>query len=71
MLGEGGNAASVRVSEAGTTLETITARVDGGMWKACIPPKPPGGDYSIAVTCSGCINSTAAIIEHVTFGDVW
>ena len=40
-------------------------------WKGFLKPAPAGGDYSIAVKCSGCANTTARQIDDVTFGDVW
>lgn len=45
---------------------------NGTEWKALLNPSSgPGGDFTITATCTGCANSTAAVLEHVTFGDVW
>ena len=68
MLGDGGTGASVALS--GTATEVVAA-VTGGGWKACFPPQPVGGDRTITATCKGCTNSTAAVLEHITFGDVY
>lgn len=43
-----------------------------GSWLAYLTPTAAGGDYTITAQCTkGCINTTSATIEHVTFGDVW
>ena len=50
----------------------MTIDSEHGLWTAHFPPQPEGGDYQVTVTCtSGCVNTTAAVIEHVVFGDVW
>lgn len=51
-----------------TTSAVVTAT---GGWKACLAPRASGGDYTISATCTGCTNTTPAVLEHVTFGDVW
>ena len=40
-------------------------------WKAMLQAHPSGGNYSVEATCTGCANSTAAVLQDVTFGDVW
>lgn len=43
-----------------------------GTWIAYFPPQQPGGNYSITASCdSGCANTTKALLNSVTFGDVW
>ena len=42
-----------------------------GSWKACLKPTAAGGDFTLTATCTGCTNKTPAVLEHVTFGDVW
>jgi|EP01043_Picozoa_sp_COSAG02_P012906 hypothetical protein len=74
MLGEGGTAAKVTVSsETGTeSMYEVAAVTDGHAWKATLKPTPSGGgDVTITVTCTGCTNQTAAVLRHVSFGDVY
>ena len=50
----------------------ISADISDNNWIAYLPPTPAGGDYTITATCtSGCVNSSTASINHVTFGDVF
>ena len=75
-LGEGGSAATVRISGTGaaaTAFEPyeVHAEVSGSAWKACLNPAAAGGSHTLTATCTGCTNTSAAVIEHVTFGDVW
>ena len=73
-LGDGGTAARVTVSsETGTdSMYEVAAVTDGHAWKATLKPTPSGGgDVTITVTCTGCTNQTAAVLRHVTFGDVY
>ena len=64
---------SVRISiRSSSESSGFAANVStGGGWKACLPPTAAGGDYTVTATCTGCTNTTAAVLEHVTFGDVW
>ena len=76
ILGEGGTAASVTIkssTDLSTGAHTVAAEItaDGGGWKACLPAAAVGGDHTITATCTGCTNTTAAVLEHVTYGDVW
>lgn len=76
MLGEGGTAAMVSMtssSDPGLGALEVAARLtdDGTGWKACLAPQNAGGDFTITATCTGCINTTAAVLNNVTFGDVW
>jgi hypothetical protein len=76
MLGDGGTAVSVKLSSTTTSSSKSTAAINatlsaGGGWKACFPPNAVGGDYTVTATCTGCTNTTTALLEHVTFGDVW
>ena len=74
-LGDGGTAAHVTVSEAGGAFAayTVAATADaqGKTWKAALKPMPSGGDVTVTATCTGCSNATAAVLRHVTFGDVF
>jgi hypothetical protein len=50
---------------------TATITPDGG-WLAYLTPTAAGGDFTITAKCTaGCINTTVATIDHVTFGDVY
>jgi hypothetical protein len=71
VLGEGGTAAAVKIATTTAHNYVVDAVVSADGWKACLPPQAMGGDHTITATCTGCINSTAAVLEHVTFGDVW
>jgi hypothetical protein len=76
-LGTNGTAASIHVAVTGggatPASYNVEAQVtaDGGEWKACLQPTVAGGDFTITATCTGCANATAAVLDHVTFGDVW
>ncbi len=73
-LGTNGTAATIHVADTGgaTPSFDVEAQVTaGGEWKACLLPTAAGGDFTITATCTGCANATAAVLEHVTFGDVW
>jgi hypothetical protein len=74
-LGGGGTAAHVTVSEARGAFATYTiaatADAQGKKWKAALKPMPSGGDVTVTATCTGCANATAAVLRHVTFGDVF
>lgn len=48
-----------------------TVTLDGLLWSAAFEPREMGGDYTVIATCDGCVNNTSAVLEHVTFGDVW
>ena len=73
MLGVGGTAASVKISDSSNynAPVVITVMSEGSAWKACFPPINVGGDHTITATCMGCINTTDAVLRHVTFGDVY
>jgi hypothetical protein len=71
LLGDGGTGATVAVSGTGTSAYKVQADITQGGWKACLQPTAVGGDVTITAVCTGCTNSTPAVIEHVTFGDVW
>jgi hypothetical protein len=40
-------------------------------WKALLKPAPPGGNYTITASCTGCTGETTATLTSATFGDVW
>ena len=75
-LGAGGTAASLKVEGAGASYD-VEATVKPGvtsafkLWKACLKPQAAGGDFTLTATCTGCTNTTAAKLSHVTFGEVW
>lgn len=46
----------------------VTASASDGSWKALLPPKPAGGQYTVTATDAAGSKST---ILRVTFGDVW
>lgn len=83
LLGDGGTAASVKIASVAAALNStgsaspdiyeMNAEIsaDGNGFKACLPPKPAGGSYVITATCTGCQNTTNAVLEDVTYGDVW
>ena len=73
VLGDGGTAASVTVVSESFAAYTVVATVDteGKRWKAALKPMPSGGDVTVTATCTGCSNATAAVLRHVTFGDVF
>eukprot|EP00039_Didymoeca_costata_P020170 m.340304 g.340304 ORF g.340304 m.340304 type:complete len:677 (+) comp19230_c0_seq1:26-2056(+) len=76
MLGVGGTSASIKVSvsyndEQSSVYSMAAAVDDAGGWKSCLKPGNVGGDVTITATCTGCTNTTDAVIEHATFGDVW
>ena len=78
MLGDGGISARINLKGVRRdhrhefmSLELQANVTSDGSWKACLPPQPKGGDYTVTATCTGCLNTTVASIEHVTFGDVW
>ena len=49
----------------------VQATVAAGHWKAMLKPTAAGGSYKITAACTGCQNTTAAVIDDVTFGDLW
>lgn len=55
---------------SGSAYSSMATLADG-LWKALLKPEPAGGDYTITASCTGCVNTTTAVLEHVTFGDVW
>ena len=80
VLGPGGTAASVSVKSDLEAPYTLRAQLLGPDvrtadtllgWKACLKPAQAGGDVTITAVCTGCTNTTPAVLEHVTFGDVW
>ena len=74
ILGEGGSAASIKISSSDSSFVsyTVDAAIDGdGGWKACLKPHTTGGNFTLTATCTGCTNSTPATLRDVTFGDVW
>ena len=78
MLGDGGTSVKIKVNGVRSDYTNKFVPLDlqanvtgGGTWKACLPPQSKGGDYTVTATCIGCLNTTVASIEHVTFGDVW
>ena len=72
-LGAGGTAATVTVSSAGDEFATyeVTGVTDGRAWKAALKPATGSADVTITARCTGCANATAAVLRHVTFGDVF
>lgn len=42
-----------------------------GTWKVILPARGAGFGYSVAATCDGCPNATAAALAGVGFGDVF
>eukprot|EP00038_Savillea_parva_P025920 m.50173 g.50173 ORF g.50173 m.50173 type:complete len:698 (-) comp7211_c0_seq2:133-2226(-) len=66
------------VVDNGITVSLVSARVtsspigDGtSLWHACLDPQQAGGSYTLTAVCTGCTNSTPAVLQRVTFGDVW
>ena len=56
------------------TAKPMTLAADGAnlTWKALLPPRPQqGGDLTVTASCSGCANTSAATVSHLTYGDVW
>ena len=75
-VGAGGSAVVITVAgtaDDGTQEATYTvdAAVNAGRWKAFLKPTAAGGSYTITAKCTGCKNTTAAVLEDVTFGDLW
>ena len=56
-----------------TRLFTTHTPIAGdGTWKALLPAMGAGGSYSVSAACThGCGNSSAAVLEDVTFGDLY
>ena len=53
---------------------TVTSSADDALdatWKVLLPPRPAGFNYTVTATCTGCSNSTPAVLEGVGFGDVY
>lgn len=78
MLGTGGTAVDVALTATHSNAVVATgsggveAVGDGRGWKACLDKTmPAGGSFTVTATCTGCTNSTPAVINEVTFGDVW
>ena len=75
VLGDGGASARIQITsedDAAFAAYAVAAETSaGGGWKACLAPHAAGGSFTIAASCTGCANTTAAVLEHVTFGDVW
>eukprot|EP00729_Bicosta_minor_P002694 gene2694-25465_t len=65
--------AKVTIKVTGDASYTPDVVLDSatGNWKAFLTPTKAGGDFTITATCTGCVNTTDAVLEHVTFGDVW
>jgi hypothetical protein len=59
--------------EAGCAFRFRAAASQPVAWKALLPPQPPGGDFSLAVTCSNCAAGSAPslTLQHITFGSVF
>ena len=75
-VGAGGSAVVITVAgttDGGTEEATysVDATVSAGLWKAFLKPTAAGGSYTITAKCTGCKNTTAAVLEDVTFGDLW
>ena len=75
-VGADGTAVAVTVSGASDEGQeaapyTVQATVTAGHWKAMLKPTAAGGSYKITAACTGCQNTTAAVIDDVTFGDLW
>lgn len=75
-VGAGGTAVVITIAgtaDDGTEEATYTvdAAATGGLWKAFLKPTLAGGSYTITAKCTGCKNTTAAVLEDVTFGDLW
>ena len=75
-IGAGGTGAKVTVDAGGGSSYDVNATVTGGTggyknWKACLVPTKAGGDYTVSATCAGCVDTKAAVLEHVVFGEVW
>eukprot|EP00041_Stephanoeca_diplocostata_P003986 m.39872 g.39872 ORF g.39872 m.39872 type:complete len:692 (+) comp14765_c0_seq1:111-2186(+) len=64
---------TVKDKSSPSTEYTVTATIsdDGNGWKAVLRPASGGGNFTITATCNGCTNGSIAVLENVTFGDVW
>jgi hypothetical protein len=70
---------TVTVAEEGQPSYTVDAEMipiagheSNVTWKALLHPHAEqGGSATISAACSGCTNTTAAVIKGVTWGDVW
>ena len=70
---------SVTVAEVGEAPYTVDAEVfpipghtANVTWKALLKPHAEqGGSATVSAACSGCANTTAAVLKDVTWGDVW
>ena len=61
-LGRGGHATCCLLSWPAAAVTCARAH----------PGVQAGGDYTITASCTGgCDNTTAAVLEGITFGDVW
>lgn len=70
------NGCGVTLEVSGTTGYTVPAAVTAlpgrnySHWKAMLKPSPPGGNFTLRISCAGCGPSNASSISDVTFGDV-
>ena len=77
VLGEGGTGATVKISAQDAKYFAVyevqaTVQPGSSLWNACLRPQKAGAEkFTIAATCIGCANTTAATISDVVFGDVW
>ena len=76
MLGDGGTAATVKIAAAADpsfAAYEVEAEIIGAgpAFKSCLAPQKAGGDFTITATCTGCVNTTVAVMTQVTYGDVW
>ena len=57
---------------AAAPFKTQTQIASDGTWKALLPSTAAGGSYRVSAACTqGCGNSTAAVLDDVTFGDIY
>jgi hypothetical protein len=80
-VGAGGSSVAVKVQGVGPKgvpiAYTVQAQITKGgageldRFKAFLSPTAGGGDYSITAMCTGCTNTTTAVLSNVTFGDLY
>lgn len=68
---EPGDTVTIKVTPAagGAAIRSTGVADSTGQWKAFLPPKAPGGNFTLAVTSAK--NGTAISLARVTFGDVY
>ena len=58
-------------SASAVAFTTKTPITSDGTWKALLPATAAGGSWTISAACTGCGNTSASVLEDVTFGDVY